>query len=142
MLFEILLQFDERFKKGFCPKTEIKLKPKELDLLSILGHDPGHSMRFYAEKVRLEPGSFTYLTQVLEGKGLIKRSVDQNNKRKKNIILTTYGNEIVQEIFRQMNIYCNDVMENFTTKEKKDLEFSLKTLNELLYKLPLNKRIK
>lgn len=136
MLFDILLQFDERYKKGFHPRTKTRLKPRELDLLVLLYKDPNHIMHFYAEKVHLEPGSFTYLTDVLEDKRLLNKLDNDMNKREKTLVLTKQGNELAKDIVSQMEIYIESIMNVYTENEKKRLIDAMTILEELIHKLP------
>lgn len=136
MLFDILLQFDERYKSGFHPKTKIRLKRRELDLLVLMSKDPNHVMHFYTEKIRLEPGSFTYLVKVLEDKGLLTRIDNELNKREKTLVLTKKGNEIAEDVVNQMETYIDSIMCVYTEDERERLNQAMMTLEELLYKLP------
>lgn len=139
MIFDILLQFDNRFKNGLRIQGEPPLKPRELDLLSIVSKEPNQPMAFYANHVHLEQGSFTYLVDVLIKKKLIERKEDPEDKRKRTIILTGYGEYAVRNIFIQIESYQSEVLNRFTKEEKIRLFNALDTFRDLIDTLPAEK---
>lgn len=136
MNFHAFRQFDELLRRGFVPKTKEPLRPREVHLLTLLHLRPGMPLHFYAEQVHLERGSFTYLTDNLEIRQLIQRKSDPEDKRRKTIVLTPEGLELVTDLKRQMDQYMDGILASFTPAEQQALLQAHETVRRLIQKLP------
>lgn len=85
----------------FIPQSNYKLKKTESKTLMEMRCEEGKSMSYYCEKVDLENGSFTYLADKLEKKGLIKRVFVEGDRRKKVLMLTDEGHKVTEDTHNQ-----------------------------------------
>lgn len=132
----VLRKFSHEIHKGFKPQLTMKINKKEVELLMALTKDPNKPMRKYGRHLRLEKGSFTYVVDLLEAKGLIERILDEEDKRKRTLSLTTKGNTIVEEILVQHDVYIENRFAVFNENEEKELSAAIETIGRLFEKLP------
>lgn len=104
---------------GFKPEFDIPIKKNELKTLFELSLHPDMPMKHYVEAVDLESGSFTYLTDKLEQKGLVKRVQSKKDKRVTVLSLTDNGREITEEMHDKFDIH---LMELIKILDKEDLD--------------------
>lgn len=140
MDIKLLDKFSRTIMHTFKPEVEIDLKPKEYHLITMLMEKPNRPLHEYAHHIGLEKGSFTYLVQVLELKGLLTRLDDENDRRKKTLILTEKGKELAITLDEQFNAHINDKLSVLTRSERDKLDESFKTIKSILPKLPKPKR--
>jgi MarR family 2-MHQ and catechol resistance regulon transcriptional repressor len=91
----------------FSPEIKMNLKKAEIKTLMQIKFNEGQPMSFYCSKVDLEHGSFTYLTDKLESKGLTERDSDDGDRRIKILRLTEKGRFISDEIHRQFGAHLS-----------------------------------
>ena len=86
--FGALNRIGRDVRKGFVPKLDIKLREREVHLLSLIQKHPSEPFIFYSDRIGLERSSFSYLSEALELKELITREDSKKDKRTKTMILT------------------------------------------------------
>lgn len=136
MNYRIFQKFSESIMRGFRPELPAKIRPREIHLIKLIDSDPKEPMHFYAEHIGLEKGSFTYLVDVLEDKGVLNKISEGEDKRRKTLALTELGNQYLADLKEQFDKYLEVAFADFTEEDKKNLEFSYKTITELARKLP------
>lgn len=136
MDIRVLRKFNDRIMGGFNPLLKHDLKPRETHLISLIEKEPNRPLHFYAEHVGLEKGSFTYMCETLELKGIINRVFNEKDRRKKSISLTVQGLQIAKEIDLAFQQHLEDTFKIFTPEEMLELKEAIKTINKLNRKLP------
>jgi DNA-binding MarR family transcriptional regulator len=136
MDIKILDKFSRTIMHTFRPQVDIDLKPKEYHLVTMLMQKPNRPLHEYAHHIGLEKGSFTYLVQVLELKGLLTRLDDENDRRKKTLVLTDEGKSLAITLDKQFNDHINHVLSDLSKDEKEKLDEAFETIKSILPKLP------
>lgn len=131
-----LSKFVHELKKGFRPHLDVKLNKKEVEVLSLVSRHPNSPMNKVGRIVGLERGSFTYLVDLLEAKGYVKRSEVDEDKRKKTLALTDAGSVIAEQIKEQHNIFIENKFVAYDEEERKELQGAIDVLDKLFEKLP------
>lgn len=68
----------------------------------------GVTQIYVAEQTRKEPASVSRILKLLEGKEIIERVADKNNKRAKRLYLTPHGDDIHSKATRLFNMIAKD----------------------------------
>jgi DNA-binding MarR family transcriptional regulator len=131
----ILRHFDWELKKDFVPSLPVELNNKEVELILILKRFPRMPMSFYGNEVQLERGSFTYLSGLLQTKGIIMKLDNLNDSRSSLLELTAHGNDLAHEIRRQLEEHIHRRLAVFSEHDRMQLEFVIETTKYLLSKL-------
>lgn len=136
--FGALNRIGRDIRKNFEPKLNIKLRGREVHLLSMIQKHPGEPFIFYSEGIGLERSSFSYLSEVLELKGLIERKDLTNDKRTKTMVLTKAGEQIANEIERQFQEYLEKLLSVLTKEEVTRLDDLVEELKKIAKKMNNN----
>lgn len=128
--FDALERFHKDLKRGFHPATTEKINRSEMDLLVTLKKFPGQPFRFYGRHIHLEKSSFSYVVDLLVLKELVVKQDDQEDRRKKTLVLTEKGETTVEELKSQYKAYIDKKMSIFTAEEQKDIRQALEVIKE------------
>ena len=123
------------FKHGFRPDFKVNIKKSEVSLLMELKHNPGHTMKDYLGIVDMEPGSFTYLTDKLEKKGLLRRVRSDTDRRKTTLELTGKGSELTEKLMEQFDVHMYQKLKKLSADDRDLLLEAIITLEYILEKL-------
>jgi len=77
---------------------EYDLHPGQIPILFLLEYKPGAIQREIATSINVEPGTVAVMLKRMEKKGLIFRSVDENDKRISRVYLTSKAEDILKQI--------------------------------------------
>lgn len=132
---DVLERFHKDVIKDFRPETSVKINRSEMDLLLVLSEVPNRPFGFYSRHIHLEKSSFSYIVDLLVLKGLVEKEDDELDRRKKTLILTKSGCNIVAELNTQYDTYYNKRMSIFSDEELKDLHQSLVIIKGLSRKM-------
>ena len=132
---EIFPQIMRILAEDFKPELAIRLKKMEYKTLMEIKFSEGNSMSYYCEKVSLENGSFTYLADKLEKKGIIERVYDEMDRRKKVLVLTGRGREITDEVHRQFQKHLMGRLDVLDAVDKDTLITTIGILKEIKLKI-------
>lgn len=132
---KVLSKFDHFVAHGFKPDFEMKLNRKELELIQMLEKHPNEPMRHYGRHLRVEKGSFSYLVDLLEAKGLLVRVADEEDKRSSQLELTEQGLEIAAKIKEARDKHLEEKLSIFDEEELKELDSALETIEKLFKKI-------
>ena len=132
---DVLPQLLKQLTKDFVLKTDISLKKAEFHTLMQIKLQQGKTMKYYSEKIDLFDGSFTYIADKLEKKELIKRVIDETDKRKKILILTELGNKVITQIQNQFEEHLIKKLELIDENDKKELFAAIDSLSNIYNKL-------
>lgn len=134
---QILPEFLKTLSKGFS-HTEykgIKLKKTEFHTLYEMRYYEGRPMSYYCEKVDLENGSFTYLADKLEKKGLIKRVFVEGDRRKKVLMLTDIGKELTELECKNFDEHIAEKLKRLEKREIDAMFQAIKVLEDVKQRL-------
>lgn len=132
---DVLERFHKDVKRDFHPATSIKINRSEMDLLIILNEVPNKSFKFYGHHIHLEKSSFSYVVDLLAIKGFVIKEEDELDKRKKTLVLTEAGKNIVNELNHQYEAYYQQRMSIFNETELSELKKAVKTIDAMSKKL-------
>jgi DNA-binding MarR family transcriptional regulator len=109
-------------------KSAIRHRVQELGMESNTGYpvlralyfSPGHSMSQgeISNHIQITSASITYLVDVLEREGLVRRTVDASNRRAKMISLTGPGVETCRRVIPAIAQLMNRALAGFSEDEK------------------------
>jgi len=126
------------FLGSFKPQLDMPIKKNELRTLVELKINPNEPMKFYIDAVDMENGSFTYLADQLEKKGLIIKTTAQDDKRKTVMHLTDEGDKITQLIMIKFDTHIRNLFSDLDANDLDELENSLHTLERIYTKIQTN----
>ena len=132
---DVLERFHKDVKRDFHPAVSTKINRSEMDLLLILNEVPNRPFRFYGHHIHLEKSSFSYVVDLLVLKGLLVKSEDVNDKRKKMLELTSKGQEIVRELNTQYDDYYEKRINIYSEEELKQLKEAVAVIKILSKKM-------
>lgn len=97
-------------------------------------HEAGQcSQKLLAERCRLDPASLTRQLQALQMLGWIQRSVDEQDNRLTNVVLTAKGKQVVAEALPRRAAFFDDALAGLSTQQ-------VEAFNEVLSVLERNFR--
>lgn len=131
----VLPKIVRHLKSDFQPILSEHLKKSEISLLMELKHHPGYTMKHYLVITDIEPGSFTYLADKLELRGLVKRVKCTLDKRKTLLYLTDRGDTLTEDLMHQFDDHIYKQIEKLSTFEKELLIKTIVSLENILDKL-------
>ncbi|KFF75815.1 MarR family transcriptional regulator [Chryseobacterium sp. P1-3] len=70
-----------------------------IEVLGILSRDNGINQQEISNKVSKDKSSITYLINSLVKRGLVERTEDKNDRRNKQVFLTSKGKEIIETVY-------------------------------------------
>jgi DNA-binding MarR family transcriptional regulator len=133
--FGALNRIGRDIRKGFIPTVNIKLKNREVHLLSMIQKHPKEPFIFYAERLGLERSSFSYIAENLELKGLIIRKNSMDDKRVKYLTLSETGIALTDDIERQFQLYLENLLSVLSKKEVTKLDQAVEAIKAIMSKV-------
>lgn len=115
----------------FFPDISLNLKKADTKTLMQIKFSEGKPMSYYCSKVELEHGSFTYIADKLENKGLLERVHIDGDRRKKILKLTEEGRIFSDEIHSQFCRHLSEKLNLLNDREIDELVQALKILSKL-----------
>lgn len=136
------LDFDQtlfRINKLYTEKTNSNLKEfnvtrSDMSFLLKLNEMGEMTQKDLAESRNLNNATVTRALERLEKKGFVKRVDDEKDKRKKNVLLTSEGKQIINNILKKHENFKKEIFSDFDENEFQDL---MDLLDKLLFKLEL-----
>jgi DNA-binding MarR family transcriptional regulator len=119
----------------FKPQLTMDIKKNEITTLFELSIHPNMPMKHYVETVDMESGSFTYLADRLQEKGLIKRVQSEDDKRQTVLSLTEAGVVLTEEMKTQFNAHISDLISVLDTEDLKILSDAVASLEKIFAKI-------
>jgi len=132
---DVLERFHKDVKRDFHPAVTTKINRSEMDLLLVLNEVPDQPFGFYGHHIHLEKSSFSYIVDLLVLKELVEKVEDQDDKRKKTLVLTKKGKKIVEELEKQYEEYYTKRISIFSEEELVALEQSVAVIKRLSKKM-------
>ena len=106
---------------------DLNINASQLHFLFEISHQNEINQEKIATRCNIDKGTVARSVKKLEEKGLVKRQIDDNNRRQNIISLTTKGEKTLEEAIKQLGEWEDNVFnENLIKKE--DLQKSLKEI--------------
>jgi DNA-binding MarR family transcriptional regulator len=109
-------------------KTQIRT------LMMIYWHHSSH-MGYISNRLNLEKGSFTSVVDSIRRKKLIELAPVPDDRRKKQIVLTDRGRDMVQSLQNSFAQHLQSKLEVLTERQQKELFTAAETLRTIAEKL-------
>ncbi len=130
------LDFDQilfRINKLYTENTNANLKEfnvtrSDMSFLLKLNEMGEITQKDLAKSKSLNNATVTRALERLEKKGFVKRMEDEKDKRKKNVLLTSDGKQILNKIMKKHEIYKNEIFKGFDENEFQNLMILLDKL--------------
>ncbi len=100
--------------------------------LEILLHKGPIPIITIGEKLQLTSGSLTAAIDRLEKRGLLERSFDPTDRRVRIITLTSAGERLIKDLFKQHSLDMENAMSGLSQNERKQLIQLLKKAGKQL----------
>ncbi|MBO6111159.1 MAG: MarR family transcriptional regulator [Methanobrevibacter sp.] len=134
------LDFDQvlfRINKLYTENTNSNLKEfnvtrSDMSFLLKLNEMGKVTQKDLAESRNLNNATVTRALERLEKKGFVKRIDDENDKRKRIVLLTSEGKQTINEILKKHESFKKDVFDDFDENELQNL---MTLLDRILSKL-------
>ena len=106
---------------------DLNINASQLHFLFEISHQKQINQEKIAARCNIDKGAVARSVKKLEENGLVKRQIDDNNRRQNIISLTTKGEKTLEEAIKQLDEWEEYVFdENLIRKE--DLQKSLKEI--------------
>lgn len=135
---DVYAQIFKLLRRGFRPQVSCPIKKAEAITLIEIKKKPLLSMNHYMKVVDKECGSFTYIANKLEQKGLILRVQETHDQRISRLDLTSKGRAVTDELEHQFIAHLNKRTECLNAHDIKTMEAAAKILENILEKLRHN----
>jgi DNA-binding MarR family transcriptional regulator len=96
---------------------KISISSNQAPLLMLSAQFEGHSMNDLANIVKKDKAGIFRGLRSLEKHELIRFQDDETDKRKRLVYLTSSGKELVERIFKQIELFEKKITENITSAE-------------------------
>ena len=107
---------------------DLNITATQLHLLFEISHQHEINQEKIASRCNINKGSVARSIKKIEDKGLIKREIDENNRRQNKISLTQLGEETLNEAVKIMNKWEDEVILDEGYIEKELLQKILKEI--------------
>lgn len=107
---------------------DLNITATHLHLLFEISHQREINQEKIASRCNINKGSVARSIKKIEDKGLIKREIDENNRRQNKISLTQLGEETLNEAVKIMNKWEDEVILDEGYIEKELLQKILKEI--------------
>lgn len=104
------------------------LNISEFGVLEMLLHKGEQPVQKIAEKILVTSGTITYVIDKLQQKELVYRKKCEKDKRIFYICLTTKGEEVISEIFKEHKKFLEELFSGIDEDLKKEIVSNLITL--------------
>lgn len=133
-MLRIFQEMMRTLRCGFTPEIGMPINHTEFRTLLELYFYPGMPMKHYARTAGIEYGSFTYLADKLEKKGLIRRCTAPD-RRMTTLCLTPEGTQAAESLRAQFDAHAAARIEALTAGERMELNAAVRTLEHTLKQL-------
>lgn len=95
-----------------------KINSENFMILELLYSKGPHPVQKISEVFSIPSGSITYVVDKLEKKGLVERQPNPNDRRASNVVLTTEGRALLDEIFPKHVATISENLSFISNEEK------------------------
>lgn len=133
-LFHIFTRRYGLLNKGCCDPKNYNISLVQNHILYEICRRPNSSMQQISESLGIDITTFSRQIQSLIKKGLIRKQPDSKDKRIFLLSLTKQGEEIEEQITREMNDYLDDIFSYLSEEEQSTIAHSIELLNRAMLK--------
>ncbi|GAA4607155.1 hypothetical protein GCM10023195_26870 [Actinoallomurus liliacearum] len=127
----LLAQLGAHAARAFAERiASLDLTPPQAGLLRMLAATPGRSQRRLAEDLGMPPSRFVPFADELEGRGLIERRKNPDDRRSHALYLTERGVELLAELREVGAAHERDVCAALSSDEHRQLTVLLRRVAE------------
>jgi DNA-binding MarR family transcriptional regulator len=107
-----------RFHQTLAP---LELEPREFALLRAVGAAEGQSQQAIAERLQIPPSRMVAFVDALQGRGLLERRLNPNDRRTRALHLTAGGRELLGRAFTLAAGLERDLCAELSAAEREQL---------------------
>lgn len=115
---------------SYAPVRQKVTVPQVRVLLVLSGADGPMRSGDLAERLGIHPSTFTRTADRLVDAGLIRRTVNPDNRRESHISLTSSGSRMVGQIARRRDANIKKVLERLTREQRRAVVAAMETFAE------------
>lgn len=119
---DITARLDEALQPAGLAELEFRT------LLTIFARDGSASPGDLSASLAQSPANLTRISDVLVARGLVTRTVSDQDRRRTLLSITPAGEKLLRELLPQMAAYTASLFHGFTTEDKGQLLADLKRL--------------
>ena len=134
-VFRTLSRLLRELKSGFNPEDGFPLNKTEFITVMELRTYPGMPMKHYQCAAGIESGSFTYLADDLEKKGIAKRAPAADDKRKTMLELTDTGTLMADALTARADAHVEAKLSVLTDEQQQRFFSAMAVLEDTLTQL-------
>jgi DNA-binding MarR family transcriptional regulator len=116
-------------------KLDLGINKTQTNILMSVDENSEKSMSEISLLIGLEKSSFTRSVDYLVKKGLLVRKFPEEDRRKIMLSLTDKGSKAVKIIRKNLDVYLESLLSDFSEKDKSELFNSLKVLSKYMVKI-------
>lgn len=119
--------FDKFYKKFKLSKTQFSALYR-----IYLAGDEGITLSILGDQMFVTKANITSLVDRMVARGLIKRIINENDRRSIKAVITSEGRKILEEVLPNNQVFSSEILNCLTSKEKERFsELLLKIQTEL-----------
>ena len=111
--------------------NDLGINATQLHLLFEISHQSNINQEKISQRCNINKGAVARSIKKLEDKGLVRREIDENNRRQNKVSITQMGEETLDKSFKILNDWENEVI---LEKGYVDKELLQKVLKEIAIK--------
>jgi DNA-binding MarR family transcriptional regulator len=108
----------KRFRETLAP---LNLEPREFALLRAVGADEGQTQQAMGERLMIPPSRMVAFVDALELRGLLERRHNPQDRRTRELYLTTDGRELLARAFTLGSQLESDLCASLDGEEREQL---------------------
>ena len=111
---------------------EIGISVPEFNLLTFFYGENSLPVKHLTSSMNVTPGRITHLVTSLEKRGLMKRSLNKDDRRVVLVTLTKKGRTLVDKIYGLVNDFFNEMLSTLNLKDQEILLSKLRQLGTIM----------
>lgn len=101
--------------------TEVELSTRSYSLLDVVAQTGGLSQREIADAIRLDPSQIVALLDSLEGRGLLERRTNPDDRRQRSVVATPAGHTLLRRARTLVDASLDEVLVALDQTERDQL---------------------
>lgn len=131
-LFQVLTRRFGLLNKNCCSALEEDVSLVQSHILYEIQKQPDSSMQDVSERLGMDITTFSRQIQTLIKRELVMKNASPSDKRTYLLTLTDKGEQVAEEIDRQMGESFDMIFSSMTTFEKNTVQEAIRRLNEAM----------
>lgn len=131
-LFQVLTRRFGLLNKNCCSALEEDVSLVQSHILYEIQKQPDSSMQDVSERLAMDITTFSRQIQTLIKRELVMKNASPSDKRTYLLTLTDKGEQVAEEIDRQMGESFDMIFSSMTTFEKNAVQEAIRRLNEAM----------